>query len=243
MLGRLQQAFETQMRFTADASHELRSPLTALRGEIEIALRKERTPDEYRHVLESNLEEIDRLTRITEDLLMLARADARRLREGAPAMDPGDVSRRIVNRFRGRAEAKGIELHLRLDAEGPVPLDPGLIGQILWNLVDNAVKFTPSGGSVGVTVERKPYALKIDVIDTGPGLGEEPERVFDRFVRLDPARTPGGETSGTGLGLSIVQAIVESYGGRISARNAETGARFSVVLPLKEAGGESPHDR
>jgi two-component system OmpR family sensor kinase len=233
MLARIERAFETQTRFTADASHELRSPLTALRGEIEIALRKERSPDEYRRVLESNLEEILRLTRITEDLLTLARADVGVLRDGTEVMEPGDVARRIVDRFQTLADDKALELSLRVDRDGPVPLDAGLFGQVLWNLVDNAVKFTPPGGEVAVDVERRPDALQVDVRDSGPGLGAEPDRLFDRFVRLDAARTHGDETSGSGLGLSIVRAIVEGLGGRITAGNVEGGgALFRAVIPL-----------
>ena len=241
MLDRIQSAFEAQTRFAADASHELRSPLTALRGEIELALRKDRSPEEYRQVLGSNLEEILRLTRITEDLLTLARADAGAIRDGAGALSPVEVAERIVARFRPQAEEKEIDLSLHVAADEAVPLDPGLVGQVLWNLVDNAVKFTPQRGAVDVVLTRSATALEIRVTDTGPGLGADPDRVFGRFVRLDPARTPGEETSGTGLGLSIVRAIVESYGGRVSASNSPGGgASFRVVLPLAGAGVEGP---
>jgi two-component system OmpR family sensor kinase len=242
MLARIQHAFETQTRFTADASHELRSPLTALRGEIELALRKDRSAEEYRRVLESNLEEILRLSRISEDLLTLARADAGALPRGAHETDAGDVATRIVDRFRRRADEKGITLTLELRGDGPVGLDPGLLGQILWNLTDNAVRFTPAGGRVGVSVDRTPSTLEIEVTDSGPGLGEDPDRVFDRFFRLDPVRTPGGEASGTGLGLSIVRAIVDGFGGQVDAGNLPGGgARFRAALPLGNDGRESPH--
>lgn len=233
MLDRIQRVFEAQMRFTADASHELRSPLTVLRGEIELALRRDRPSEEYRRVLESSQEEILRLTRITEDLLTLARADAGGLRDGEDRMEPREVAERIVQRFRPRAREKALTLSLRVDAEGPVALDPGLVGQLLWNLVDNAVKFTPRGGDVEVSVTRAPGRLEIEVRDTGPGLGPDAARVFDPFVRLDPARTPGEETSGTGLGLAIVRTIVDGYGGRVTASDSpEGGTAFRAVLPL-----------
>jgi two-component system OmpR family sensor kinase len=242
MLGRIQRAFEAQTRFTADASHELRSPLTALRGEIELALRRERSPEEYRRVLESALEEIHRLSRISEDLLTLARADAGSLPGPDGEARPGEVAGRIVDRFRLRAEEKGLDLTLSVRGDAPVALDPGLLGQVLWNLTDNAVKFTPPGGEVEVSVERRPEDLRIEVRDTGPGVGDDPDRVFDRFVRLDPARTPGEETSGTGLGLSIVRAIVNGLGGRITAENlGGGGARFHAVIPLEGGRGEDPH--
>ena len=232
MLARIQRAFEAQTRFAADASHELRSPLTALRGEMEIALRKERDAGEYRRVLESSLEEILRLSRITEDLLILARADAGFLRGGEEEVRLAEVAESVVGRLRRRAQEKGLTLELHAPGDEGARIDPGLLAQVLWNLTDNAVKFTPAGGRVDVEIERRDGELAIAVRDTGPGLGDHPERVFDRFVRLDPARTPG-EDSGTGLGLSIVRAIVEGLGGRIAAENVNGGgARFSVVLPV-----------
>ena len=235
MLDRIQQAFDAQRRFTADASHELRSPLTALRGEIEIALRRDRAPEEYREVLVSALDEILRLSRITEDLLTLARSDAGALEGGGDAVDLATVTERIVGRIRRSAEAKGLTLDVEVEPGEPVLLDPGLLGQILWNLTDNAVKFTPAGGEVDVSIEGRPESVRIDVFDTGPGLGEEPERVFDRFVRRDSARTPGEGTTGTGLGLAIVRAIVEGIGGRVAAENVDGGgARFQVTVPLAE---------
>jgi two-component system OmpR family sensor kinase len=233
MLARIQQAFDAQTRFTADASHELRSPLTALRGEIEVALRKERTSEEYREVLESNLEEILRLARISEDLLTLARADAGALTPREEPVDPAAFAERLADRFRRTAEAAGVSLSVQTDGTGPLHIDPGLVSQVIWNLVDNALKFTPAGGQVAVHLAHDGEALKATVIDTGPGLGPEPERVFDRFFRADSARTPGGEHPGTGLGLAIVHAIVQRLGGHIEGANRpEGGARFDVVVPF-----------
>lgn len=236
MLERIQRAFDAQRRFTADASHELRSPLTALRGEIELALRRPRSAEEYREVLASSLDEILRLSRITEDLLTLARSDAGALDAGGQAVDLETVTERIVGRLRRAAEAKDLTLDVRVEAGDPVLVDPGLLGQILWNLTDNAVKFTPRGGTVRLTVLRTPGELEIAVRDTGPGLGSDPGRVFDRFFRADSARTPGDGDTGTGLGLAIVRAIVEGIGGEVSAENLEGGgARFRVRIPLAEA--------
>lgn len=240
MLARIQRAFETQTRFAADASHELRSPLTALRGEIEIALRRDRTPEEYRRALESALEEILRLSRIAEDLLTLARADADALGGADRQVHAKEVAAHIVDRFRRQAEEKRIELSLRAADEDAVRLDPGLLGQVLWNLVDNAVRVTRAGGEVEVVVERGREWLTLRVIDTGPGLGQHAEKVFDRFFRMDPARTHGAETSGTGLGLSIARAIVHGLGGHITAENRPGGgASFSVALPAEPARGSA----
>lgn len=237
MLDRIQRAFDTQTRFTADASHELRSPLTALRGEIEIALRRERSAGEYREVLGSNLEEILRLSRITEDLLTLARADTGALTPRWEAVDAESFAARLTERFRRAADEAGVALDVAVERSGTLLIDPGLVGQIVWNLVGNAIKFTPRGGRVDVELKRAGDALHIVVEDTGPGLGPDPARVFDRFYRADSARTPGGETPGTGLGLAIVHSIVESLGGSVEAENRRRGgARFRVVVPL--GGGE-----
>ena len=233
MLTRIHLAFEAQRRFTADASHELRSPLTALRGEIEVALRRERSTDEYRRVLASGLEEIERLSRITEDLLTLARSDAGRLPVAEEAVDPEEVAGRIVDRLRPSAEEKGTDLTLVVDDARPIRLDAGLLGQVIWNLVDNAIKFTPPGGSVRVRVSGRDDRLEVAVQDDGPGLGAEPRRVFDRFFRIDEARTPGSGNAGTGLGLAIVRAITEGYGGAAEADNMPGGGtRIRASIPF-----------
>jgi two-component system OmpR family sensor kinase len=237
MLARIQRAFDAQKRFTADASHELRSPLTALRGEIELALRRERDPEEYQRVLSSGLEEIERLSRITEDLLTLARSDTGRLPVPEEPTDVEDISRRVVDRFHEPARQKDIELSLVVRNGHSVLLDPGLLGQIVWNLTDNALKYTPARGSVEVRVTGREGGLEIAVEDTGPGLGPEPARVFDRFFRFDEARTPGEGASGTGLGLAIVRAIAEGYGGHVQAENVPGGgARVRVEIPVDEGG-------
>ena len=241
MLARIHNAFEVQRRFTADASHELRSPLTALRGEIELALRRDRDPDEYRRVLNSSLEEIVRLGRITEDLLTLARADGGAFATDRQDADARDVAERIVDRFRGGATEKGVSIALSNSGAEVVPLDPDLLGQVIWNLVDNALKFTPPGGAVRVEIDGTGSELEVHVSDTGAGLGADPGRVFDRFFRADPARTPGGGSGGTGLGLAIVKAIAERYGGRVEAENLpDGGAHVGVVFPVAEPESASP---
>lgn len=211
MLARIEQGFLTQTRFTADASHELRSPLTALRGEIEIALRRTRTSEEYRAVLESNLEEILRLSQVTENLLTLARADAGANPPNAVKTDLTDLIATILDRFRSRADEKKIRVELVSRVKTPVFVDQGLLGQVVWNLVDNALKFTPGGGSVRVGVSLGPQTFTIEVADSGPGLGAEPQRVFDRFFRVDSVRTPGASegasSAGTGLGFRLCRRL------------------------------------
>jgi len=233
MLARIQSAFETQRRFAADASHELRSPLTAMRGEIEIALRRDRDQDEYRRVLRSTLEEVVRLTSITEDLLTLARSDAGAMHPRLESADAAAVVLSIAERLRPRAVAKGVSLKVDADKAAVAVFDTGLLGQVAWNLMDNALKFTPTGGRVEVSIVEKNGSVVLTVKDSGPGLGEiEPATVFERFYRADSARSHGSEAGGTGLGLAIVKAVAEAHGGRATAENLpEGGARFSVHLP------------
>jgi two-component system OmpR family sensor kinase len=237
MLGRIQSAFEAQRRFTADASHELRSPLTAMRGELELALRRERPPGEYRRVLESTLEEVIRLSRISEDLLVLARSDSGALR---PRLETGSVAEaagRVVDRLQGQAREKELELIMRSDGDTEAVMDPGLVGQAVWNLVDNALKYAPPGGHVHVSVRREGEAVVLAVEDDGPGF-QDPAQAFRRFFREDAARTHGTASDGTGLGLAIVQAVAEAHGGTAGAGNgARGGARVEVRIPVEPAAG------
>ena len=231
MLARLQQSFDAQRRFTADASHELRSPLTALRGEIEVALRRDREPDEYRRVLGANLEEVDRLSRLAEDLLTLARSDAGTMEARLESVDLGNRARALVERLGVRAERLGVRLTVR-GTTGATLLDVGLIDRLLWNLVDNAIRFAPPGGHVDVSTNRRGEELVLEVSDDGPGVpAVDRERIFERFFRGDAART-ATDSEGTGLGLSISRAIVLAHRGSITVTTSERGgALFRVRLP------------
>lgn len=234
MLDRIEGAFDAQRRFTADASHELRSPLTAMRGELEIALRRERPPEEYRRVLESTLEEAERLSRIAEELLVLARSDSGALE---PRLEPTDavaVVSAIVDRLTPTAEERGVSLDVETEGGTALTADPTLLGQIVWNLVENGIKYAGSPGSVRVRLREDGDDVTLIVDDDGPGFGPEPHLVFDRFYRLDRARTRGVGPAGTGLGLSIVRAAVEAHGGVVSAENRRGGGgRVTVRLPRR----------
>ncbi|MCG6988404.1 MAG: HAMP domain-containing histidine kinase [Gemmatimonadetes bacterium] len=233
MLGRILGAFEAQRRFTADASHELRSPLTAMRGELDLALRRERSAAEYRRVLESSLDEVVRLSRITEDLLTLARSDSGALVARPEVVDVVDVTARVLDRLRPRAQEKGVGLDLAGEGTAEAWVDSGLLRQVVWNLADNALKFTPAGGEVRFTVRAQADSVWVDAEDTGPGFGAiDPEDFFRRFYRADQARTHDVETTGTGLGLAIVKAVAHAHGGDVEAANRSTGgARVTVRLP------------
>ncbi len=229
MLDRIDAAFETQRRFTTDASHELRSPLTALRGELELALRRDRAPEEYRRVLESALEEAERLSEMAANLLTLARSDAGAIQ---PRLSQVELHERVadtIHRLQPRAAAKDIELRLTSHGRVTVLADAELLDRLIWNLADNALKFTPAGGLVEASVTSRNGDAHIELSDSGPGIPDgEREQVFERFYRA-PVSSDG---DGSGLGLSIVRAIARAHGGEASAENHEGGgARLSVRLP------------
>ena len=233
MLHRLDTALEAQKRFTADASHELRTPLTVLRGELEVALRKDRSTEEYRRVLRSSLEEAERLSRLADDLLTLTRSEAGGLKLELQEDDLTERVRRAVARLSGQAVEKGIDLHATDSKVVWASIDSDLMDRVIWNLLGNALKFTPPGGRVEVDVRSQDGLAVVEVADSGPGIPfDQVEAVFDRFHRIDEARTPGAEASGTGLGLAIVKGIVELHGGSVSAGNRPGGgALFRVSLP------------
>ena len=233
MLARIDAAFEAQRRFTADASHELRSPLTAMRGELELARRRPRPAEEYERVIDSALEEVERLSRIAEDLLTLARSDAGVLQLRLQTIDLAATAARVVERLALAASSKNVELVLRAEPPVTAEVDEDLLSRLLWNLATNAIKFTPAGGRVVLSARRENGAVALAVTDTGPGIPEDAlPQVFDRFYRADEARTPAAPSQGTGLGLAIVRAIAELHGAQLSARNIGVGgAEFTVRLP------------
>lgn len=238
MLDRLDNAFEAQRRFTADASHELRSPLTALRTELELALRSDRDLAEYRRVVASALEETERLGDLLDDLLTLARSDAGAIEPRPREVSLADPVRRAVERAAQQAEDKQIDV--TLEAREPVRgvWDPELLERMAWNLVENAVKYTTPGGHVRIRVDGSEGMGVLEVSDTGPGIRDDDiEKIFDRFYRADESRSDAG---GTGLGLSIVRAIAVAHGGEVAVENRdEGGARFVVRLPRDDGDRSS----
>jgi two-component system OmpR family sensor kinase len=233
MLERIERSFEVQRRFTADASHELRSPLSRLRAELEVTLRRPRDRAEYEEALRSCLEEVERLSWLTEELLGLARLDAgegRQATAGLVALTP--ILEEVVRRIAPEAERRDITLTLKPCPPLSVKAAPGAASLAVTNVLDNAVKFSPAGGRVTVEVSTEAGEVLVAVTDTGPGvLPEEMPRLFERFHRGSAARS--AEVPGTGLGLAISRALVESQGGRISVDSAPgEGATFSIRLPL-----------
>jgi two-component system heavy metal sensor histidine kinase CusS len=243
MIARLERSFAEMKRFTADASHELRTPLTVLRTEVELALQKALTPAEAQAVLGSVLEECDRLSRLTEQLLRLARQDAGLGQGVRQPVALASLAAGLVETLRPLAEVKGLSLGCRADGppgEDTVRGDPDQLRQALVNVLENAVKYT-SAGSVSVSVDPRPDHVAVIVRDTGEGIpAEHLPHVFERFYRVDRSRSR--ELGGTGLGLSIARSIIEAHGGRIELDSAlGRGTACTITLPRDNRAGPATH--
>jgi two-component system OmpR family sensor kinase len=237
MLSRIDEAFEAQKRFTADASHELRSPLTALRGELELALRRERNPEEYRRVIHSSLEESVRLSDLADDLLTLARSDAGVMTLRLEDVDIVERVRFAVDRLEPRVKEKMLRVNVGAENQISGLYDVKLLDQLIWNLLDNAVKFSPRGGEIKVSVSSDGQEMLLEVADSGSGVPPDAlDRIFERFARADDTHA----SEGTGLGLSIVRAVADVHEGHVEARNRDGGgALFRVWLPVRSEATES----
>jgi heavy metal sensor kinase len=234
LLARLESSFREQQRFIADASHELRTPLAVLRGETEVALGKPRTVEEYQQSLSLIQDEAEQLSRIVEDLFILARQPINTraaLRHERVSLN--DAVRDCARAAQVLAVRKGVQLNLDGDCPAiALDGDQELIRRMILNLLDNAVKYTPEGGKISLALARQNGNAEIVVRDTGIGIPEADQpRVFDRFYRVDKARARA--MGGAGLGLSIAQWIVEVHGGEISVVSAPgEGSKFTVLLPV-----------
>jgi heavy metal sensor kinase len=231
-LSRLEDAFERLRRFTADASHELRTPLTAMRSVGEVALRNPLETAAYRDVIGSMLEEVDRLTRLVESLLILTRADSGKVQLTSERLDLGALAGNVIDQLRVLADEK--QQHLSLEA--PIHIhgmgDAALIRHALMNLIHNAIKYTPNCGAITVEVNAAGSGQAvIEVRDTGPGVpAVHRERIFDRFYRVDASRSR--EEGGVGLGLAIARWAIEANSGRIDlVSDGRNGSSFRVLLP------------
>jgi len=232
MIARLEDAFRRQRQFTADASHELRTPLTAVKGEVEVALTRPREPDTYRQVLQNVNEEVDRLIRLVSSLLTLARADAGQIPVALEAVDVAVLVDAAVEQVRPAAQQRDIELVLASGPPVTLRADEDLLLQLLLNLLDNAIKYTPPGGRVTAGWSAGSAQVELWVRDTGVGIAPEHlPHIFDRFYRADKARSRADR--GTGLGLSICRWIAEAHGGSISVESEPgQGCTFTVHIPL-----------
>jgi heavy metal sensor kinase len=232
LLARLQKAFESQERFVADASHELKTPLAILRGELDVLKLRERSPAEVAEFLSSAGQELNSLSGIVENLLLLARIDAG---AGSLAMSRvrlDEVALDVVSKLGRRAKELKIDIRVKLE-EGAggfeVPGDAGLLKSMVQNLVENALKFSPEGGSIGVKLGETADSVEFVVSDSGPGISpEDLAHVFERFYRAESTKQ---KAPGAGLGLAIVQRIVTAHGGKIDVESAPgQGASFRVRI-------------
>lgn len=232
MIARIEASFDRERRFTDNAAHELLTPLTTMRNGIEISLRRERDPEVYQTTLGSMMLDVDEMTETVQGLLQLARVD--RLHE--LPKEPVDLSRVVkehVARFSDRAAREGVDLQQDIEPHVHVLAEEGRVGEVIDNLVDNAIKYTPEGATVTIEVKSRDGQGLLVVSDTGIGFSpEQKERLFDRFYRADAKEVQARH--GSGLGLAIVQAITQVYGGSVVAHSdgLGRGSRFEVRLPL-----------
>ena len=231
LLGRLDQSFENMRRFVADASHELRTPVAVIRGEADVALANERSAAEYKETLAIILDESRRLSRLVDDLLNLARADAGRVKLQAQAFYWNDLLSECCRSVQSLAAARQIDLECRCAADTPFLGDEELLRRMTLNLLDNAIRYTPPGGKVLAELEAHEEGVRIRISDTGIGIGPDAaEHVFERFFRADKARSRGN--GGFGLGLAIVKWIAESHRGVVELASVPgAGSTFTVTLP------------
>jgi two-component system, OmpR family, sensor kinase len=231
LLDRLQVAYERQRRFTGDASHQLRTPLAALLGQIEVALRRERKADDYRQALEVAHGRASDLRRIVESLLFLTRADAD---AAAPQLEPLELRTWLSAQIgRWADHPRAADLHGEAGGSASVRAHPELLAQALGNLIDNALKYSRPGTPITCRVREEKETARLEVEDEGVGISaEDVPHLFEPFYRSEQARQAG--TPGAGLGLSVAARIVAVLGGRIEVESVPgRGSRFTIVLPVE----------
>jgi signal transduction histidine kinase len=235
MLGRMERALSQQRRIISDVGHELRTPITVMRGEVEVALRGTRQPEQYQAMLRSVLEEVDHLALMGEELIVLARCESGELTPRPVACDLKDLVARAVAEARRRHPDEPIEVDL---AEVRLNADPRLLGMAIDQLIDNALRHTPSGTPIRLTTREEGAQACLAVEDAGPGVPEESlSQLTEPFFRTDRARGRGG----AGLGLTVVSAIAALHGGSITAsRGSMGGLRVEVALPNGIKGSTRP---
>ncbi len=232
MLVRLEAAFILQRQFAADASHELRTPLTAMIGQIDVALGWPESAEYYRATLAGVREQAQRLTRLANDLLLLARTDAHQPLGTVERIDLGSLLPAIVDQVEPLARAQAQTISVAPIPSLRVQGDEDQLIRMIMNLLDNAIRYTPAGGRIALSCAGQGNTIVIRVQDTGPGIAAEHlPRVFDRFYRIDRGRSRA--QGGSGLGLAIAQSIAQAHGGRITVESVVgQGSSFTVILPV-----------
>lgn len=230
MLDRLENSFARLSQFSADIAHELRTPVNNMRGELEVALGKTRTADQYRDVLGSSLEECQRLSRIIDNLLFLARAENPETQIHRESINVSYELQAVLEFYEAAASESGLTLAIDSPQRVEADLDRTLFQRAVGNLVANAISYTAKGGRIGMAAVRDGSTVRVEVTDTGCGISPAHlPHVFDRLYRVDGART--ATSGGVGLGLAIVKSIAELHGGNVEISSAEgQGTRVSLVL-------------
>ncbi len=232
MLATLEAAFTSQREFVTNAAHELKTPIAVLKSTLQLALQRPRTADEYRRELQVALDDLGRLESLTHSMLRLARAEQlQRGRLELPCIDVATTCEISAERWRPVADAKSVRVQVISSQAPQVRADADDLETIWNNLLDNAIRYSPQGGEVRVSVGKENGYARIDIADQGPGIQQDDLKIiFDRFQRSDLSRSR--ETGGYGLGLAIAKAMVEAYGGSIAAESRHgNGTTFSVTLP------------
>lgn len=234
MMERLDRSFRQAIRFSADASHELKTPLAIMQGELENALQAAEAGSREQQVYAHLLEETDRLKAITRGLLLLARADAGQLPLSPEPVPWSDDLRDLVEDARVLAEARGLRVEAAIEPGVRIEADRALLRQAVSNLVDNAIKYNETGGLVRLALAASAGEIRLEVSNTGPGIAEtDRARVFDRFYR-GAAAGAGGSVEGAGLGLSLAWEIVRAHGGRLELERGGSGeTTFLLALPVR----------
>jgi heavy metal sensor kinase len=231
MIARLDEAFTTQRQFMEDISHELKTPLSILKGELEVTLKKIRSAEEYETTLHSSLEEVNHLAGIVENLLTLARFDAKTTTPQAVSLDLNLLVKDALEAIQVLAIQKDITLQLNSAHTVDILADKNQLKRMVLNILDNAIKYTQRGGKISIDLRQQNESAAIDITDTGLGIPEsELPYIFDRFYRVDKSRS----SIGFGLGLSIAQSIAKAHGGKIDAKaNVPHGTIFTISIPIK----------
>jgi two-component system heavy metal sensor histidine kinase CusS len=236
MLERVDRGFQHLSRFTADLAHDMRTPLGNMRGATEVALARPRSTEEYESLLASNLEECDRLARMIENVLFLARAEHPQFVKHMREFDAGQELTRIAEYFEGIADDANVSV--QVSGSAMLTADLELFRRAVSNLLANAIRYTPRGGEIALDVHAFADRVRVTVSNQGqPIASEHLERIFDRFYRIDPSRSAlpssgvsQGSPGSTGLGLAIVRTIMELHGGTVHAQSDARSTRFVLTF-------------
>jgi heavy metal sensor kinase len=241
MIERLESSFNQMKQFSTDVSHELRTPITGIRGQLEVALFTAKTTDQYREAIFNALQDIDRLSQIVRALLLLSQAESGQLALQKSRMNLSDVVLELVDQFQIPAEEAGVRLTADVPRECAADVDRVQIERMITNLLSNALKFTPRGGEVRVSLRTVPDQVEIVVEDNGQGIATEfLPHIFDRFYRVPGSGTAPGPEQGLGLGLSFVAWIVKAHKGRIDVDSTPgRGTSFTIKLPASGVASDT----